>query len=102
MATITPVSLWMLRLAFAAALAVSAGVCFFFIWGLVDGSVSSFNVNLWFTLLALVIAVPVVGWRLRSSGRPWPAIFVLSILALPGLLYAFFILLVVLTRPSWN
>ncbi len=98
----TTLSLWMVRLTFAAALTVSVVVVFFFLWGLVDGSVSSFNMGLWLTLLALVTAVPFVGSRLRSSGRPWPAILVLSILALPGLLYALFILLIVVTKPSWN
>jgi hypothetical protein len=98
----TTLSLWMVRFAFAAAVIVSAVVLFFFVWGLIDGSVSSFNMGLWLTVLALVTAVPLVGWRLRSSGRPWPAILVLSILALPGLLYALFILLVLVTKPSWN
>jgi hypothetical protein len=58
---ITGLSLWTFRLAFAAALAVSATVFVFFVCGLLDGSVSSFNMNLWLTMLALVTAVPVIG-----------------------------------------
>ena len=101
-APITALSLWLFRLAFAAALAVTAAAFVFFVWGLLDGSISSFNMNLWLVLLAIVIAVPITGWSLRAAGKARPAILVLSILAVPGLIYALFILLVVIMRPSWN
>jgi hypothetical protein len=39
---------------------------------------------------------------LRLSGKPQPAILVLSILAVPGLIYALFIVLLVITGPSWR
>jgi hypothetical protein len=36
------------------------------------------------------MAVPILGWALRVTGRTRPAMLVLSVLALPGLLYALF------------
>ena len=99
---ITGLSLWTFRFTFAAALAVSVAVVVFFLWGLLDGSVSSFNMSLWLTLLALVAAVLLIGWALRASGKAKPAILVLSLLAVPGLVYALFLLLIVFTGPSWR
>jgi hypothetical protein len=101
-ALISRLSLWMFRLTFAAALAVTVVVFVFFVWGLLDGSVSSFNMSLWLILLAVVTVVPLAGWALRASGKARPAILVLSILAVPGLIYALFLLLLVITGPSWR
>lgn len=101
-APITPGSLWLFRFVFTAALAVSGVAVVFFVWGVIDGSVSSFNMNLWLMTLVLVTAIPLSGWHLRSRGRARPAILVLSVLAVPGLLYALFILLIVITQPRWN
>ena len=101
-APMTPLSLWIFRFAFAAALAVSAVAFLFFFWGLLDGSISSFNMTLWLTMLALVTVIPLAGWALRSSGKARPAILVLSLLAVPGLIYALFILLLVIIGPSWR
>lgn len=93
---------WLFRMAFTCALAVSGVVLVFFIWGVLDGSVSSFNSTLWLALLALVAAAPLAGWHLRARGRLRSAILVLSVLALPGLLYSLFILLLVVSGVSWN
>ena len=76
-------------------------VVFFFI-GLADGSVSSFNASLWFGILATIAAVIGGGWMLDANGKRGAAIAVLLVLAIPGVLYALFILLVVTLQPRWN
>jgi hypothetical protein len=76
-------------------------VCFFFV-GLADGSVSSFNMSLWLGMLAAVAAVVGGGWMLDTNGKRGAAIAVLLALAIPGALFALFILLVVILQPRWN
>jgi hypothetical protein len=83
-------------------LLVAAVVVGFFVWGLADGSVSSFNIMLWLGLLGLVGAVVVGGRALQRAGHTVAATFVLLVLALPGLGFAFFLLMVVILQPRWN
>jgi hypothetical protein len=77
-------------------------VVYSFVIGLADGSVSSFNMSLWLGLLAVVAAVVGGGWMLDANGKRGGAIAVLLILAVPGVLYALFILLIVIAQPRWN
>lgn len=42
------------------------------------------------------------GWLLNANGRRGAAIAVLSILAVPGVLYGLFVLLVIIAQPRWN
>ena len=93
---------WTYRVTFALAAIVAAIALFFFVIGLGDGSVSSFNMGLWLTLLGVVAVVLVAGRRLQASGRPRTAVAVLGVLALPGLLYALFMLLVLVSGERWN
>ena len=81
---------------------VALVVVYFFVIGLADGSVSSFNMHLWLGLLAVVAAVVGGGWMLDANGRRGAAIVALSILAVPGVLYALFILLIVIAQLRWN
>ena len=74
----------------------------FFVIGLADGSVSSFNLTLWLVLLAAAWASVWAGYALRSRHRFLAATAALSITAVPGLLAVLFLLLVVLTQPRWN
>ena len=83
-------------------LLIAGIVVFFFFWGLTDGSVSSFNIGLWMAILAGLAAVLGVGYALRSAGRTAVANLVLLVLAVPGALYGFFILLVVFSGARWN
>lgn len=77
-------------------------VVYFFVIGLADGSVSSFNMSLWLGLLAAVAAAVGGGWVLNANGRRGLAITLLSILALPGVIYALFVLLIMIAQPRWN
>jgi hypothetical protein len=81
---------------------VALVIVYFFLVGLADGSVSAFNAGIWSVLL-LVVAVSVGGslW-LRRAGHHRLAWLPLAVLGLPGLGYALFLLLVLVTQPRWN
>ncbi len=77
-------------------------VLFFFCWGIADGTVSSFNIGIWLLLLAFVAGVLLGSLWLRARQRPGLANGVLSILALPGLFYLLFLLVLLFSNPRWN
>ncbi|MCW5692022.1 MAG: hypothetical protein KIT48_06630 [Pseudolabrys sp.] len=77
-------------------------VIYFFFVGLADGSVSSFNGGLWFALLAAVAVILGGGWALQASGRRGLATALLLVLAVPAVVYALFIALILITQPRWN
>jgi hypothetical protein len=81
---------------------VAAIILFFFIWGLADGSVSSFNAGIWTIALAVVAVVVVGSLWLKSAGHPALGAVRCLVLALPGLLYAFFLAIVILSGARWN
>jgi hypothetical protein len=99
---VTPGELMLVRTLLGIDLLVALVVVYFFVIGLADGSVSSFNMNLWLGLLAAVAATIGGGWLLNANGRRGAAIAVLSILAVPGVLYGLFVLLVIIAQPRWN
>jgi len=90
------------RLLWAFDLIIAAVVLFFFVWGAVDGSVSSFNIALWLGLLALVGAVVVGGRTLQRAGHAGVATSLLLVLAIPGLGFTLFLLMVLILQPRWN
>jgi len=89
-------------LVFALALLTAAVVVVYFFIGLADGSISAFNIGLWSALLVFIGAVLWGGRALRARGRTGAALVVLGLLALPGVAYGLFVLLIVVTQPHWN
>jgi hypothetical protein len=87
---------------FGIAAAVALVVLYFFLAGLGDGSVSSFNMLLRVVLLGGTAAVLGGGWTLNAKGHRGAAIGVLMILALPGFLFGLFILAALILQPRWN
>jgi hypothetical protein len=81
---------------------VALVVLYFFIVGLVDGSVSSFNGGLWAMVLLALAAFLGGGLLLRSAGHPVIAAVLLAIMAVPSLLTGLFFLLMILLKPRWN
>jgi hypothetical protein len=81
---------------------VAAIAVYFFLWGLQDGTVSSFNIGIW-TLLLVGLALVVGGslW-LKSSGRRGLAIALALVLAVPGALMGLFFLVLIVSNPRWN
>ncbi|MCC6946127.1 MAG: hypothetical protein IT539_00025 [Bradyrhizobiaceae bacterium] len=90
------------KILFGIDLLIAAIVLYFFLIGLADGSVSSFNMGLWAALLAALAAILGGGYALGAAGRTTLASLVLLVLAAPGALYALFILLVILSGERWN
>ena len=84
------------------AAAVHGVVLCFFIAGLMDGSVSSFNIALWAVILAGVTGVTGGSLVLKRNGRPGLGALLAMVLAVPGLVAAFFVLILVVTQPRWN
>jgi hypothetical protein len=80
----------------------AAIVVYFFLIGLVDGSVSSFNMGLWLAILLGVGAVIGGGIALRRNGYVKLANLVLLVLAIPAFFYGLFILVVVFSGARWN
>jgi hypothetical protein len=76
-------------------------LAFFFV-GLGDGSISSFNIELWIILLVGLAAVLLGGFALQSSGYPRLATILLLIPGVPGLVYALFLVAVLAFTPRWN
>jgi hypothetical protein len=77
-------------------------VACFFVIGLADGSVSSFNMQLWLGCLTGIVAVLVGGLLLNAKGKTILAIVVLLILAAPSAIYGLFILSIIIFPASWN
>jgi hypothetical protein len=75
---------------------------YYFVVGLADGSVSSFNIGLWLQLLLVLVVVLGGGLWLKSAGRPGLATILVLLLALPGILYALFVVVLLITVPRWN
>ena len=81
---------------------VAATVVFFFLWGVADGTVSSFNIVLWLVMLGGVGTVVFGSLALRRAGRPAAAVQLLLILAIPGIAYTIFLVAAVVLQPRWN
>ncbi len=75
---------------------------YFFVVGLGDGSVSSFNGTLWFGLLIGLAALLGGSWFLKSSGYLKAAKILLSVVAVPAFLFFLFFLITIFTKPRWN
>lgn len=81
---------------------VAAIFVYFFVIGLADGSVSSFNMGIWMLILA---AIPALLWgshALRGAGREPLAVTLLGIVAVPAVLVAIFFVVVLIAKPRWN
>lgn len=72
---------------------VALVILYFFFIGLADGSVSSFNMGLWLVILAVVAGVLFGGFQLMTHRHLLAAKLVLGILAVPGLVYGIFVLM---------
>jgi hypothetical protein len=81
---------------------IAAVILYFFLVGLADRSVSMFNVGPWIAILAALAGVLGGSLWLRSAGRQGLAAVVLLILAVPGILFALFFIILLITNPRWN
>lgn len=81
---------------------IAAILLFFFIWGIADGTVSAFNIKSWMVALLGVALIVGGGFWLKSVEQLVLANIVLMVLALPGLGYAFIMVVAIVTQSSWN
>ena len=75
---------------------------YFFFTGISDGSVSSFNIGLWLIILLGLTGIMGGSLCLFSAGRSGIATAVLLLLAIPGVLFALFLLILMITASRWN
>ncbi len=81
---------------------ISAIVLVFFFLGTARGWISSFNIGIWVAILAALAVVVGGGLWLKTLGHPTLGALLLLVLAIPGLLFGLFILLVSVSNTSWN
>lgn len=81
---------------------VALVVVYFFFVGIGDGSVSSFNMGLWLLILSVLAIVLGGSLWLRRKQQPVLANLLLLVVAVPGVLYGLFVLLLVVTNPHWQ
>ncbi|WP_207539787.1 hypothetical protein [Sabulicella rubraurantiaca] len=77
-------------------------VVVFFLWGIGDGSVSSFNILYWMVLLGGMGTVVWGGVALHRAGRQAQAISLLGLLAVPVALIGLFFVALIILQPRWN
>ncbi len=77
-------------------------VLYFFLVGLADGSVSSFNIGLWLLILLGLGSIMGGSLWLKSAGHLGFATVLLLILAVPGVLCGLFLIILVIAAPRWN
>ncbi|MEZ4774591.1 MAG: osmoprotectant transporter permease [Bacteroidia bacterium] len=75
---------------------------YFFIIGLLDGSVSANNMLLWIGLLSVVGGVLFGSLWLKSSGNLLAAKILVGVLAVPGVIAGLLMLIILITNPRWN
>ena len=82
---------------------VAALVAFgFFVVGLADGSVTTFNILIWAALLGTLFSVPFAGWLLRLRGQRRLATIVLLPMAGVAAVAGVLTLLMIFNPPRWN
>jgi len=74
----------------------------FFVVGLAEGSVSSFNIGTWIVIWASLTAIIAGSLGLKAAEYPVIGTVLLLILAVPGILYGLFLFLIIVTDTQWN
>ena len=78
-------------------------VCiYFFIVGLIDGSVSSSNMSLWAVILLGLGCIMGGSLWLRSANHPNPAIALLLVPAVPAIIFALMMMVAFVSGARWN
>ena len=81
---------------------IALGFIYFFLIGIADGSVSSFNIVLWLGILGTLAVVLGGSWFLKAKGQLVFAVGLLCLLAVPALLSLLFFLVILITNPKWQ
>ena len=81
---------------------IDALICAITLFFALTGSMSSFNIGIWIGILAVLTVIMVGSFWLKEAAHPILGTMLLLVLAIPGILYAVFILLVIVTKTPWN
>jgi len=81
---------------------VASVLLFFFLWGLADDSVSSFNIGLWLLMLGVAAVVLGGSLALKAADRVKLAKALVMVFAIPGVLLGLFFAVIVLVPGRWN
>jgi len=81
---------------------VTVVVLYFFFEGLGDGTVSNFNIGLWFVILVVLAGILGGSVWLRTRKQFVLSKALLFILALPSMLYLMFIAILILSGAKWQ
>jgi hypothetical protein len=81
---------------------ISLVVLYFFFIGLLDGTVSSYNMVGWTWLLLGLAAIMLGSLWLKSIKWLTLAKILLGILAIPGILYILYALMFIISKPRFN
>lgn len=90
------------RILLAIDLLTAGAFGWFFLLGLADGTVSSFNILLWLAILGGLAAVIGGGVALRRRASPAQGAALLAVVGVPALLAALAFLVLILSNPRWN
>ena len=74
----------------------------FFIIGLGDGTVTSFNILIWAAMLGVVFSMPWAAWGVRLRGRARLGTLLLLPVALPAVLGGVMILVMIVMQPNFK
>ncbi|MFA5955795.1 hypothetical protein [Hyphomicrobium sp.] len=75
---------------------------YFFVVGIGDGTVSSFNILLWLAVLGGLSAIILAGRYFRTRRRLLAANVVLAIVGVPAILAGLFVISLLISQPRWN
>jgi len=81
---------------------VASVLLFFFLWGLADDSVSSFNIGLWLLMLGVAAVVLGGSLALKAADRVKLAKALVMVFAIPGVVLGLFFAVIVLVPGRWN
>lgn len=81
---------------------ISLVVLYFFFIGLLDGTVSSYNMAIWTWLLLGLVVIMLGSLWLKSIKWLTLAKILLGILAIPGILYILYALMFIISKPRFN
>lgn len=90
---------WILWVVDAIATAV---ILYFFVIGLGENTVSGQNAGLWLMMVLLPIALLIGSYVLKENNNLKTAKWLLSIMAVPTILFFLFFLIIAITNPKWN
>jgi hypothetical protein len=74
----------------------------FFIIGLADGTVTTFNILIWAAMLGVLFSLPFAGWLLRVRGLRRMATIVLLPMGVVTVLGALVTVVMIVNPPRWQ